>query len=143
MYLLDTNVISELRKVNFSRVHPDFAEWASEVSDEMSSIATPSIFEIERGIEMLRRRDSVQAKVFHDWFESFVLGRLKERILCFDLAAARATAQLPAARTLPVIDSMLAGVAETRGLIVATRNVKDFEDTGVPVVNPWDRATWR
>ncbi len=142
MYLLDTNVLSEVRKLDTDRTSRDFAEWFRIVPQASYFVCTPTILEIGLGIERLQRRDAAQASMLRRWFDSYVLQEFANRILDFDLAAARATAQLPVVRTLPTIDSMLAGIARVRGLTVATRNVKDFAGTGVPVVNPWDRATW-
>lgn len=142
MYLFDTNVLSEVRKLRRRRTDPVFAEWSGGVAEADIYVATLSLSEIETGIQGLRRRDPAQARVLYDWYEAFVLVRLAERTLPFDIAAARAAAQLPVDRTLPSTDAMLAGTAELHNLTVATRNVKDFVANGIPFVNPWDRSTW-
>lgn len=144
MYLLDTNVLSELRKLDHPRTDSAFVEWVGrERGIERFHLATVNVFEVEVGIERIGFRDPRQGNILRRWLEEYVLVDFAPRLHVFDVAAARTTARLAVKRTLPPFDAMIAGVAKSRGLTVATRNIKHFDDLGIPLVNPWDSSTWR
>jgi len=136
-YLLDTNVLSELRKG--SRCHPNVAAWFSAVEDVDLCLSVLVIGEIRRGIEVIRRRDGIRATALDQW-----LGRLvrdhAERILPVDRAVADEWGRLAAMRTGSVVDSLLAATARVHGLTLVTRNVRDVQWTGVSCVNPFVSA---
>ncbi len=97
-----------------------------------------TVMELETGILRLGRKDSAQAAILSDWFEHRVLPAFADRILPVDLAVARRCAALHVPDPLSYRDALIAATALDSGFIVATRNTKDFEPTGVGVFNPWD-----
>ncbi|HEY3014169.1 MAG TPA: type II toxin-antitoxin system VapC family toxin [Nocardioides sp.] len=136
MYLLDTNVISELRKRTGD---PAVKQWVTALRVTDVAISVVTVLEIEVGILKVARTDPKQAQVLTDWFEGQVLTGFADRILPLDLAAARRVASLHVPDRAPERDAFIAGTALAHGLTVATRNVSDFERTGVPVVDPWEQ----
>ena len=134
-FLLDTNVLSELRK---SSGNPQVKAWVRSHRVSDLSISVITVIEIEVGILRKRRTDPRQADALFDWFEAHVLSGFAQRILPLDLDAARRVSGLHVPDQAPQHDALIAGTALARGLTVVTRNVKDFDRTGVPVVNPWE-----
>ena len=135
-YLLDTNVVSELRKSE-KRADSRVRSWiaARDPSDLYLSVLT--IMEIEIGIGRLNRRDSVQAGFLQAWLEDNLLKVFSGRILPMDLAVARRTARLHVPDPSPERDAIIAATAAVHGLTVVTRNVKDFELLDVAIIDPW------
>jgi hypothetical protein len=138
MYLLDTNVISELRKAGTSRMDPNVRDWAKSVSTSTLYLSAISILELEIGILLLERRDRSQGAVLRAWMEGHVLTTFEGRILAVDTSVARrcATLHVPAPRFDR--DALIAATAMVHGMSVVTRNVLHFEPTGVGVVDPWN-----
>lgn len=130
-YLLDTNVISELSK---RHPHPAVVQWTSAQSQTYLSVLT--IGEILQGVERLRPRDTRRAEQIAHWAQQ-VQVQHRGRVLDVDHAVVTHWSTLPASRTLPVIDSLIAATALANGLVVATRNVEDFADAGVGTINPF------
>ncbi|WP_349828187.1 type II toxin-antitoxin system VapC family toxin [Brevibacterium litoralis] len=139
-HLLDTNVISELRK-NTTRIDPAVASWASTLDVELQFLSAVTVFELELGIRRIERRDERQAAVLWRWFDSAVLDAFAGRILPVDLTVARTASRLHVPDPRPERDAFIAATALAHGLTVATRNVADFGPTGVATVNPWDSST--
>lgn len=137
-YLLDTNVISELRKGD--RTNPRVASWFTEVAEEDVFFSALTLGEIRRGIESVRRRDPKSAAVLESWLGR-VSDRYRERILPVDRAIAEEWGRMDPPDPLPVVDGLLAATAKVFGLTLATRNVRDVERTGVRCVNPFERPT--
>jgi predicted nucleic acid-binding protein len=135
-YLLDTNVVSELRK-RPGVVDPHVLAWAEARPAHQLSISAITVMEIELGILLLERRDADQGKMLRQWFERGVLVGFAGRILPVDVGVARRAAQLHAPDPRPERDEYIAATALEHGLTVATRNIADFEPTGVPLVDPW------
>lgn len=133
-FLLDTNVISELRKGD--RANPNVLAWFGGLEDEEIYLSVLTIGEIRRGIESVRRRDPDSAVALDSW-----LARLSEdhrdRILPVDRAISEEWGRLSVPDPLPVIDGLLAATAKVKGLKFATRNVADVESTGIEVVDPF------
>jgi toxin FitB len=138
MYLLDTNVISELRKVVAGRADARVVTWNKSVSANDQFISTVSVFELETGILLMERRDPRQGAVLRGWLEQAVLPGFAGRVLPFDLAAARRCAGLHIPNPMPERDSYIAATALIHGMILVTRNTKDFAGTGVKLLNPWE-----
>lgn len=134
MYLLDTNVVSELRK---RRGDPGVKQWVAEQSAADLAISVVTVIEIETGILRKGRTDPEQARILARWFEQNVLTGFADRILPLDLAAARRIASLHVPDQAPQHDALIAGTALTRALTVVTRNTRDFERAGVEYLDPW------
>ena len=134
MYLLDTNVVSELRK---RHGNPGVKQWVARQSVADLAISVVTVIEIEIGILRKGRTDPDQARSLTRWFEQNVLTGFADRILPLDLAAARRVASLHVPDQAPQHDALIAGTALARALIVVTRNIRDFERAGVEYLNPW------
>lgn len=134
IYLLDTNVVSELRKG--SRGHPNVVAWFSDVADGDLCLSVLVVGEIRRGIEAIRRRDGTKASALEQWLARLVRDH-GERILPVDRAVAEEWGRLSAARSVSVVDTLLAATARVHRLTLVTRNVRDVEWTGVSCVNPF------
>jgi predicted nucleic acid-binding protein len=135
MFLLDTNVVSELRRPY--RTDPKVATWADRVPPGDMFLSSITILELETGALLLARRDSRQGRLIRQWIEDRVLPAFADRILAVDTAVARHCAGLHVPDPRPYRDSLIAATAFVHGLIVATRNQADFEAMAVPVLNPW------
>jgi toxin FitB len=133
-YLLDTNVISELRKG--SRADHNVSSWFSELADEEIFLSALTLGEIRRGIESLRQRDAKTAAVLESW-----LGRIADqhgdRVVPVDRAIADEWGRMNAPDPLPVVDGLLAATAKVVGLTLATRNTADIERANISYVNPF------
>lgn len=135
-YLLDTNVLSELRRPALA--DPRVVRWAQGQDASRHFISVLTVMEIERGIVKKERTDAPAGAVLRKWFDDDVLARFAERTIPVDRLIARLSAQLRSPAPLPGNDSIIAGTAIMHGLTVVTRNTKHFEPTGVPLVNPWE-----
>jgi hypothetical protein len=133
-YLIDTNVVSELRKGN--RADPNVAVWFAGLAEEEVFLSALTLGEIRRGIESIRRRDSKSAAALESW-----LGRVadqhRDRVLPIDRSIAEEWGRMNVPDLLPVVDGLLAATARVLGLTLATRNTADIERTGVSCVNPF------
>lgn len=133
-YLVDTNVISELRKGK--RCNESVASWWSEVEEDEIFLSVLTIGEIRKGIENIRRRDARSAGALEAWL-SRVISNHSDQILPIELDVVEEWGRLNVPDPLPVIDSLIAATAKVRGLTLVTRNVADIERTGVACLNPW------
>jgi predicted nucleic acid-binding protein len=138
MLLLDTNVISELRKISLGRANPGVAEWASHMDPGDLYISVITVHELEVGVLRVERRDERQGAVLRVWLEDRVLTTFAGRILAVTTAVAMRGAQLQVPNPHPVQDGLIAATALVHGMTVVTRNTVDFASTGVKVVNPWN-----
>jgi toxin FitB len=136
MFLLDTNVVSELRRAH--RTNAKVAAWADAESPADMFISSITILELETGALLLLRRDARQGRLIQEWIEDRVLTGFAERILAVDTAVARRCALLHIPDPRPYRDSLIAATALVHRLIVVTRNQADFEPMTVPVLNPWE-----
>jgi predicted nucleic acid-binding protein len=136
MFLLDTNVVSELRRPH--RTHPKVAAWADSVAPEDMFLSSVTILELETGALSLARRDSRQGRLIKEWIEDRVLAAFAERILAVDAAVARRCAPLHVPDPRPYRDSLIAATALVHRLTVVTRNRADFEPMAVTLLNPWE-----
>lgn len=135
-FLLDTNVISELRK-RAGVVNPGVESWAEERSGHDLYISVMTVMEIELGIARVERRDPEQSAMLRRWLEGGVLAGFAGRILPINVEEARRAAQMHVPDPRPERDAFIAATAAVHGLTVVTRNVADFQPIGVPVINPW------
>ncbi|MEP9400569.1 type II toxin-antitoxin system VapC family toxin [Sphingomonas sp. VNH70] len=138
MFLLDTNAISALRRPNHG--NPNVLAWAARINLAEFFLSTIIVFEIERGILLLNRRDPGQAAMLRAWMDDRVMADFADRILPVDIPVARRCAALHVPDPRPERDAMIAATALVHGLTVVTRNTADFLSTGVPLANPWEDA---
>ncbi|MBR0957007.1 type II toxin-antitoxin system VapC family toxin [Bradyrhizobium japonicum] len=133
-FLLDTNVISEIRKRE--RADPNVVRWVNQTPAEHIGTSVLVLAEIRRGIELKRRSDPLQAKSLDRWF-SQMRTRLADRVLPIDETVAETWALLGIPNPLPLVDSLLAATAKVHGLTLVTRNIADLESTGVALLDPF------
>jgi predicted nucleic acid-binding protein len=140
MYVLDTNVVSELRKIRLGKADSQVAAWADSIEVMDLYISVITIQELEIGVLLAERRDPSQGAVFRSWLNGHVIPAFNGRILNVDTAVAQRSAKLNVPDSRPVRDGLIAATALVHGMTVVTRNVADFEPTGVPTLNPWQGA---
>ena len=133
-FLLDTNVISEIRKLE--RTDPNVAKWVAQTPVKEIGTSVLVLAEIRRGIELKRRRDAEQAAALDRWFAQ-IRTRLGDRVLPIDEPIAEAWALLSVPDRLPLIDGLLAATAKVHGLMLVTRNTADLARTGVAILDPF------
>lgn len=129
--------MSELRKVRLGKADPHVADWADSVEATDLYLSAISIQELEIGVLLAERRDPSQGAIFRTWLNAHVLPAFAGRILSVDTAVAQRSARLHVPDPRPVRDGLIAATALVHGMTVVTRNVADFEPTGVLVLNPW------
>ena len=137
MYVLDTNVVSELRKIRLGKADAQFAIWADSIEAMDLYLSVITIQELEIGVLLAERRDPSQGAVFRLWLNGHVIPAFNGRILDVDTAVAQRSAKLHVPDPRPVRDGLIAATALVHGMTVVTRNVADFEPTGVATLNPW------
>jgi predicted nucleic acid-binding protein len=135
MFLLDTNLLSELRRRG--RIDPRVAAWAASVAPSELFLSVITILEIEVGTLTVQRRDPAQGGILRSWIDGQVLPAFAGRILPVDVAIAQRCARLHVPDRRPERDALIAATALVHGMSVATRNITDFQPMSVPVVNPW------
>jgi predicted nucleic acid-binding protein len=140
MFVLDTNVVSELRKVKSGKADMNVAAWSATVLPSTLFLSAITILELETGVLLLERRDSRAGAVLREWLDGHVLPAFAGRILAFDEVIAKRCAVLHIPDHRGQRDSVIAATALVHRMTVVTRNVKDFESTGVAIVNPWESA---
>ena len=138
MFLLDTNIISELRKAKSGKADKNVVAWANSVSATSLYLSVITILELETGILLIERRDSAQGAVLRSWLNTHVLPAFSERIIVVDTAVAQCCAKLHVPEPRSDRDAMIAATAIVHGMTVVTRNVDDFKPTGVEILNPWE-----
>ena len=135
-YLLDSNVVSELRKRE--RADAGVRQWFDAVDDTELFLSVLTVGEIRRGIDSIHRRDRTRALSLNRWFRALVT-EYEGRLLPVDQKVAEEWGRMNAVRTLPAVDSLLAATAHVHGLTFVTRNTRDVAQTGVPCLNPFTR----
>jgi hypothetical protein len=137
MFILDTNVVSELRKVRIGKADKRVAKWADSLVVADLYLSAITVQELEIGVLLVERRDAAQGAIFRTWLSGQVLPAFAGRILPIDAAVAQRSASLHVPDPQPMRDSLIAATALVHGMTVATRNVSDFEMSGVKLLNPW------
>lgn len=140
MFLLDTNVVSELRKARAGRADKNVASWAAGTSAATMFISVITIQELEIGVLLAERRDPTQGAILRRWLEQQVLPAFDGRMIPVDTAVARRSATMHVPDPRPIRDSLIAATALVHGLSVVTRNVSDFVPMGPEVIDPWQLA---
>jgi predicted nucleic acid-binding protein len=141
MMLLDTNVVSELRKVASGKADPNVVVWNETVDPAQTFISSVVLHELEIGVRLVEHNDAAAGKALRNWLENTVLTAFSGRILPLDEAAAVQAARWHVPNPKPINDAYIVATAFTRRMTLVTRNIKDFEGTGVALVNPWNLPT--
>ncbi|WP_460116906.1 PIN domain-containing protein [Pseudomonas sp. S2_C03] len=134
MYLLDTNVISELRK---PQADANVVAWAKSILAPRLFISAITLKELETGVLRMERRDPAQGSVLRTWLKRHVMPAFDGRILAVDAAVALRCARLHVPDQANESDALIAATALVHGLTVVTRNIDDFKSSGVELINPW------
>lgn len=137
MFLLDTNVVSELRKARSGKADARVVAWAGSVPSSSLYLSTISILELEMGVLQVERRDSAQGRLLRAWLDGQVLPAFQGRVLSLDTEVAQRCARLHVPDPRAERDAVIAATALVHGMTVVTRNTRDFEATGVLLLDPW------
>ena len=137
MYLLDTNVISELRKAASGKADKNVVDWANSVSATRLFLSVITVLELETGILLVERRDPTQGAVLRSWLNAHVLPTFSDRTLVVDTAVAQRCAKLHVPDPRSDRDALIAATAIVHDMTIVTRNVDDFSPANVNIVNPW------
>jgi toxin FitB len=135
MYLVDTNVVSELRRLRLA--NQNVVTWFSQQRTEDLYLSVISILEVEQGYLKLQRHDIKQAKVIRDWIDQNLIESFRGRILSIDTKIAQCCAALHVPDRKSYGDAMIAATAITHNMTIVTRNTADFQATGAKMINPW------
>ncbi|AJC82680.1 MULTISPECIES: type II toxin-antitoxin system VapC family toxin [Rhizobium] len=138
MLLLDTNVVSELRKVASGKADPNVVVWNETVDPAETFISSVVLHELEIGVRLVEHNDAASGTVLRNWLENSVLAVFSGRILPLDEAAAVQAARWHVPNPKPINDAYIAATAFTRRMTLVTRNIKDFDGMGIALINPWD-----
>ena len=137
MQLLDTNVVSELRKAGTRRIDAKVGRWAAAADAGGFFISVITLMELETGVRLTERRDGKQGAVLRAWLDDKVQPGFAGRMLPVDEAVALRCAALHVPDPRPERDALIAATALVHGMTLVTRNLADFEPMGVPLFNPW------
>ena len=140
MFVLDTNVVSELRKVRFGKADANVAAWAQAVDAAALFVSAITILELELGVLLIERKDAVQGAMLRAWLDLQVLPEFAGRTLPVDSVVAQRCARLHVPDKRGERDALIAATALVHGMTLVTRNIADFKATGVTLLNPWDAS---
>jgi predicted nucleic acid-binding protein len=138
MFILDTNTISEFRKIALGRADEHVATWAARFAPLDMYVSVITLMELEVGARRLGRRDPIQAAMLDRWRTSIVLTFFEDRILDVTMAVSSAAAALHVPHPRPDLDALIAATALVHGLTIVTRNMVDYAPMGVKLLNPWE-----
>jgi predicted nucleic acid-binding protein len=136
MFLLDTNVISELRRPE--KASPAVVAWASAIVQDETFLSALTVYDLELGVQQKERADAAQGAILRAWLTGQVLVEFAERIIDLDGSVAAMAATLVVKHQISAADAYIAASAITRQLTIVTRNVKHFARTNAPMINPWE-----
>jgi len=137
MFLLDTNVVSELRKIRLGRADKNVARWADSVDAAELYVSVITVQELELGVLLAERRDPAQGAMLRTWLEGHVLPAFAGRILPVDVAVAQRCTALHVPDPRPAMDGLIAATALVHGMTLVTRNRADFQALDLVILNPW------
>ena len=138
MFLLDTNIISELRKAEIGKAHANVSAWASKVSLQDMFLSVITMIELDIGVLRIERRDTGQGYVLRNWLDQQIATRFANRILAVDSGVAKICAGLHVPDPRSYHDALIGATALVHGMTVVTRNAADFKPMGVALLNPWE-----
>ena len=141
MFLLDTNIVSELRKAKSGKADVGVISWAGGIPAGSLFLSAITVLELETGVLLLERRDPQQGSLVRTWLDSHVMPAFAGRILAVDTAVALQCARLHVPDRCSERDALIAATALVHGMTVVTRNVADFERTGASLLNPWTSSS--
>ncbi len=137
MFVLDTNIVSELRKAKSGKADPKVVAWAASINANDLFLSAITVLELEMGVLKVERRDALQGSALRNWLDHQVLPAFEGKILVVDTAVARRCARLHVPDRCSERDALIAATALVHGMTVVTRNTSDFEVSGVALLNPW------
>lgn len=137
MYILDTNVISELRRGKSGKANQNVIKWVNGISASSLYISVITILELEMGILSKKKKDPSQGAILRSWFNNHVMPAFAERILPIDTAIAQRCARLHIPNPHSDRDALIAATALVHGMTLITRNTCDFKKAGLDLINPW------
>ena len=138
MFILDTNVVSELRKAKAGKADVNVVAWAEKQDPSALFLSAITVLELEMGVRQVERRDTTQGAVLRAWMDDRVLPAFEGRILSVDGSVALCCAALHIPDPRSDRDALIAATGITHAMPIVTRNVADFEPTGVQFINPWE-----
>lgn len=139
MFVLDTNIVSELRKVRSGKANPGVAGWAEQVPSVELFISAITIQELEHGVLLMERSDPTQGAMLRTWLDQNVTAAFKNRVIAVDERVARRAAALHVPDPAPFRDALIGATALVHQMTVVTRDLKDFKRFhGLDVLNPWN-----
>jgi predicted nucleic acid-binding protein len=138
MFLLDTNVVSELRKAKAGNADCKVTRWAKDTSTLSLFISVITVLELEMGVLQIERRDPIQGAMLREWLNQHVMPAFQNRILPIDEPVARQYARFHIPDPMSERDALIAATAQVHHMTVVTRNALDFQSSGISLLNPWD-----
>jgi predicted nucleic acid-binding protein len=143
MHLLDTNVVSELRKVSTGRADPNVAAWVAGVPSGQLFLSVVTLHELEHGVLLAERSDPLRGAILRRWLDGSVARAFDGRILPIDESVARTAAAFHVPDPAPFRDALIGATAQVHGLVMVTRDERDYARFGVlRLLNPWHAAAW-
>jgi predicted nucleic acid-binding protein len=140
MFVLDTNVVSELRKVRSGKADPWVAAWASEVPSGQLFVSSITIHELEHGVLLAERADPPKGAVLRRWLDDSVAAAFDQHVLAVDASVARRAAAMHVPDPAPFRDALIGATTLVHGMTLVTRNIKDFARfDGLEIIDPWHR----
>lgn len=138
MYLLDTNVVSETRKISSGRADANLTAWACDTAASQTYMSVITVQELEHGVLLAERRDPAAGAVLRSWLNNDVYHEFEQQILPIDTTVARLAATLHVPDPAPFADALIAATAIVHDMVVVTRNAADFERFDqLKILNPW------